>query len=68
MKEDVIPVKIVDGVNVTNKVILNDYVRGECDVLHENNLDNLLDFVTTIKIATIVHNIKYAMNKTTTIY
>ena len=49
MKEDVIPVKIVDGVNVTNKVILNDYVRGECDVLHENNLDNLLDFVTTIK-------------------
>ena len=49
MKEDVIPVKIADGVNVTNKVILNDYVRGEYDVLHENNLDNLLDFVSTIK-------------------
>lgn len=49
MKEDVIPVKIVDGANVINKIILNDYVRGEYDVLHENNLDNLLDFVSTVK-------------------
>lgn len=34
---------------MTDKIILNDYVSGEHDVLHENNLDCLLDLVTKIR-------------------
>lgn len=34
---------------MTDKIILNDYVGGEHDVLHENNLDCLLDLVTKIR-------------------
>ncbi len=38
MKADVILARIADGVNVTDKIILNDYFRGDKDVLHEDNL------------------------------
>lgn len=34
---------------MTDKIILNDYVSGEHDVLHESNLNNLLDLVTKIR-------------------
>lgn len=50
MKADAIHVKIADGANVTDKIILNDYFRGDNDILHENNLDKILNLVNEIRL------------------
>ncbi len=49
LKVDVILAKIADGVNVTDEIILNDYFRGDKDILHENNFDEVLNLMNKIK-------------------
>lgn len=39
------PAKSADGVNVNDRVVLNDYICGERDVLHEDNFKKALDFL-----------------------
>ena len=44
----VIHAKIADGVNVTNKIILNNLICGDHDILHKSNLDDVLNLVHEI--------------------
>lgn len=45
MKADAIPAKIADGVNVIDKIVLNDYIDSDKDILHENNFFEVMKFL-----------------------
>lgn len=63
----VIHAKIADGVNVTNKIILNNLICGDQDILHKSNLGDVLNLVHEINkqynmSQYIVDRIKYKHN------